>query len=76
MEQEICLLLASGARNAHRIHRSAESGFIVKEFCRTIRGQQGPGAYLLERVRISESKVQGRSSALSWVISAISACSA
>jgi len=24
-------------------------GFIVKEFCRSIRGQQGPGAYLLER---------------------------
>ncbi len=26
-----------------------ESGFIVKEFCRTIRGHQGPGAYLLEK---------------------------
>jgi predicted GNAT superfamily acetyltransferase len=25
------------------------AGFIVKEFCRSIRGQQGPGAYLLER---------------------------
>lgn len=25
------------------------SGFMVKEFCRSIRGQQGPGAYLLER---------------------------
>ena len=24
-------------------------GFIVKEFCRSIRGQQGPGAYLLEK---------------------------
>lgn len=26
-----------------------QSGFIVKEFCRSIRGQQGPGAYLLEK---------------------------
>jgi len=26
-----------------------QAGFIVKEFCRSIRGQQGPGAYLLER---------------------------
>jgi len=26
-----------------------EAGFIVKDFCRSIRGQQGPGAYLLER---------------------------
>lgn len=26
------------------------AGFIVKEFCRSIRGQQGPGAYLLERL--------------------------
>ncbi len=25
------------------------AGFIVKEFCRSIRGLQGPGAYLLER---------------------------
>jgi predicted GNAT superfamily acetyltransferase len=25
------------------------AGFMVKEFCRFIRGQQGPGAYLLER---------------------------
>jgi predicted GNAT superfamily acetyltransferase len=27
-----------------------KSGFVVKEFCRTIRGQQGPGAYLLGKV--------------------------
>jgi predicted GNAT superfamily acetyltransferase len=25
------------------------AGFVVKEFCRSIRGQQGPGAYLLEQ---------------------------
>jgi predicted GNAT superfamily acetyltransferase len=28
---------------------SLRAGFVVKEFCRSIRGQQGPGAYLLER---------------------------
>ena len=26
------------------------AGFLVKEFCRSVRGQQGPGAYLLERI--------------------------
>jgi predicted GNAT superfamily acetyltransferase len=29
---------------------SLKAGFIVKEFCRSIRGQQGPGAYLLEKI--------------------------
>lgn len=29
--------------------QSLNAGFFVKEFCRCIRGQQGPGAYLLER---------------------------
>jgi hypothetical protein len=28
---------------------SLRAGFIVKEFVRSIRGQQGPGAYLLEK---------------------------
>jgi predicted GNAT superfamily acetyltransferase len=28
---------------------SLKAGFVVKDFCRSIRGQQGPGAYLLER---------------------------
>lgn len=27
-----------------------KAGFIVTEFCRSIRGQQGPGAYLLEKI--------------------------
>ena len=26
------------------------AGFVVREFCRSIRGQQGPGAYLLEKM--------------------------
>ncbi len=28
---------------------SLKAGFIVKDFCRSVRGQQGPGAYLLEK---------------------------
>ncbi len=31
-----------------------QAGFIVAEFCRTIRGQQGPGAYLLEKGAIDD----------------------
>jgi len=31
------------------------AGFFVTEFCRQIRGQQGPGAYLLQRGSIDES---------------------
>jgi predicted GNAT superfamily acetyltransferase len=50
MEQEN-LPLAREWRVATRTAFTAalKSGFIVKEFCRTIRGQQGPGAYLLEK---------------------------
>jgi predicted GNAT superfamily acetyltransferase len=31
-----------------------KAGFIVAEFCRTVRGQQGPGVYLLEKSRVEE----------------------
>jgi predicted GNAT superfamily acetyltransferase len=31
-----------------------ESRFFVAEFCRTVRGQQGPGAYLLEKGSVEE----------------------
>jgi chorismate synthase len=31
-----------------------KSGFFVAEFCRTVRGQQGPGTYLLEKGAIEE----------------------
>ena len=31
-----------------------KAGFFVAEFCRTIRGKQGPGAYLLEKGKIEE----------------------
>ncbi|HEY1263717.1 MAG TPA: GNAT family N-acetyltransferase [Terriglobales bacterium] len=33
---------------------SLKAGFIVAGFCRTLRGQQGPGAYLLEKGTIGE----------------------
>jgi len=31
-----------------------KTGFFVAEFCRSIRGQQGPGAYLLQRGTVSD----------------------
>ena len=31
-----------------------QSGFFVAEFCRTVRGQQGPGVYLLEKGSVEE----------------------
>ncbi|HZR56883.1 MAG TPA: hypothetical protein VFA74_08430 [Terriglobales bacterium] len=31
-----------------------KAGFFVAEFCRTVRGQQGPGTYLLEKGKIEE----------------------
>lgn len=31
-----------------------KAGFFVSEFCRTVRGQQGPGAYLLEKGTVEE----------------------
>jgi predicted GNAT superfamily acetyltransferase len=30
-------------------HAAVQSGFVVREFSRSVRGQQGPGAYLLEK---------------------------
>ena len=33
---------------------SLQAGFFVAEFCRTVRGQQGPGVYLLEKGAIEE----------------------
>ncbi len=30
------------------------AGFLVAEFCRTVRGQQGPGVYLLEKATVEE----------------------
>jgi len=33
---------------------SLKAGFLIAEFCRTVRGQQGPGAYLLEKIKVEE----------------------
>ena len=30
------------------------AGFFVAEFCRTVRGQQGPGVYLLEKAKVED----------------------
>lgn len=49
-------LLAREWRMATRwaFTESLKAGFHVAEFCRTVRGQQGPGAYLLERTLIEQ----------------------
>jgi predicted GNAT superfamily acetyltransferase len=48
--------LAREWREATRwaFHESLKAGFVVTEFCRSIRGQQGPGAYLLQRGTFTE----------------------
>jgi hypothetical protein len=33
---------------------AVKHGFFIAEFCRTIRGQQGPGAYVLEKGTVAE----------------------
>jgi predicted GNAT superfamily acetyltransferase len=34
--------------------QALKAGFFVAEFCRTVRGQQGPGVYLLEKGKMEE----------------------
>ena len=48
--------LAREWREATRwaFRESVKAGFFVSEFCRSVRGQQGPGAYLLQRSTVSE----------------------
>ncbi len=48
--------LARGWRQATRwaFTEALRAGFFVAEFCRTVRGQQGPGNYLLEKGSIAE----------------------
>jgi predicted GNAT superfamily acetyltransferase len=41
-------------RTRWAFREALKAGFIVAEFCRSIRGQQGPGAYLLQRGTMSE----------------------
>jgi predicted GNAT superfamily acetyltransferase len=48
--------LAREWRDATRwaFREALKARFVVAEFCRSIRGQQGPGAYLLQRGTVSE----------------------
>jgi predicted GNAT superfamily acetyltransferase len=48
--------LAREWRDATRwaFREAVKAGFFVAEFCRSVRGQQGPGAYLLQRGTVSE----------------------
>ncbi len=48
--------LAREWREATRwaFREALKAGFFVAEFCRSIRGQQGPGAYLLQRGQVSD----------------------
>jgi predicted GNAT superfamily acetyltransferase len=48
--------LAREWREATRwaFQESLKAGFLVTEFCRSIRGQQGPGAYLLQQGTVAE----------------------
>jgi predicted GNAT superfamily acetyltransferase len=50
------MALAREWRDATRwaFREAMKAGFFVAEFCRSIRGQQGPGAYLLQRGTVSE----------------------
>jgi predicted GNAT superfamily acetyltransferase len=48
--------LAREWREATRwaFRESLKAGFVVSEYCRSVRGQQGPGAYLLQRGTAAE----------------------
>jgi predicted GNAT superfamily acetyltransferase len=48
--------LAREWREATRwaFREALKAGFLVSEFCRSIRGKQGPGAYLLQKSTVSE----------------------
>ncbi len=48
--------LAREWREATRwaFRESLKAGFVVAEYCRSVRGQQGPGAYLLQRGTVAE----------------------
>ena len=54
--EEKDIALARDWRQATRwaFTEALRGGFIVAEFCRTIRGQQGPGVYLLQKGSIGE----------------------
>jgi predicted GNAT superfamily acetyltransferase len=50
LERDDIALAREWRRSTRRAFTEAlKAGFVVKEFCRSVRGQQGPGAYLLEK---------------------------
>src|SRR6266404_6730539 len=53
--------LAREWRDATRwaFREALKAGFIVAEFCRSIRGQQGPGAYLLQHGTVNDIVPEG-----------------
>lgn len=55
IEQKDCAI-AREWRDATRwaFTEALQAGFFVAEFCRTVRGQQGPGVYLLEKGKAEE----------------------
>jgi predicted GNAT superfamily acetyltransferase len=55
------MALAREWRDATRwaFRESVKAGFVVAEFCRSIRGRQGPGAYLLQRGIVNDFVVEG-----------------
>ncbi len=59
--------LAREWRDATRwaFREAVKAGFFLAEFCRSIRGQQGPGAYLLQRGTVSELIPEAQGSAVS-----------
>ncbi|MGB8011986.1 MAG: GNAT family N-acetyltransferase [Terriglobales bacterium] len=54
--ERIDMALARAWREATRwaFQQALQAGFVVSDFCRSIRGQQGPGAYLLQQAKLSD----------------------
>jgi predicted GNAT superfamily acetyltransferase len=48
-----------------------KAGFFVAEFCRTVRGMQGPGTYLLEKGQIEEYVPEWRAASRRSVVSTL-----
>jgi predicted GNAT superfamily acetyltransferase len=59
--ERLDMALAREWREATRwaFRESVKTGFVVTEFCRSIRGRQGPGAYLLQRGTVNDFVVEG-----------------
>ena len=53
-KQDICLAREWRLATRWAFTEALKAGFFVAEFCRSVRGQQGPGVYLLEKGRTEE----------------------